>query len=156
MSKYEKCLEVMSKLFAKDCQFALATTKDNVPSVRMVDTFYDEGSLYIVTHSNSKKVQELKENSQVSLCNMLYRFSGNAVVIGHPLQVENKDIRDKLIKVFEPWYFAHNNENDPNMCYVKVELTDGFFYDDGVGYKVSFQYKEVEQFPFDMDILTVS
>jgi uncharacterized pyridoxamine 5'-phosphate oxidase family protein len=155
MTTYEKALEVMNELFAKDCQFALATSKDNVPTVRMIDTFFEDDSMYIVTHSKSNKVLELEENSQVSLCNMLYRFSGNAYNIGHPLHFENRKIREKLIKVFEPWYFAHNNENDQDMCYIKIELISGFFNKDGIGYKVDFKRKEVVQFPFDSDIVIV-
>ena len=122
MNVYEKSIHVMNELFARDYQFAMATVKDNTPSVRFVDTFYESGSFYVVTHSKSQKVQELKINNQVSLCNKLYRFSGSGYNIGHPLLTENRAIREKLIKVFEPWYFAHNNENDENMCYVKIEL----------------------------------
>ncbi len=155
MTTYEKALEVMKELFAKDCQFALATAKDNVPTVRMIDTFFDDDSMYIVTYSKSNKVIELEENSQVSLCNLLYRFSGNAYNIGHPLLFKNQEIREKLIKAFEPWYFAHNNENDQNMCYIKIELISGFFYKEGVGYKLHFKSKEVEQFPFDSDIVII-
>ncbi len=155
MDIYEKALLVMNELFAKDYQFAMATVKGNTPSVRFVDTFFEDGSFYVVTYSKSQKVQELEDNSQVSLCNEFYRFSGNACNIGHPLLLENRAIREKLIKVFEPWYFAHNNENDENMCYVKIELKEGFFYKDGIGYKVSFQLKEVEQFPFDYDAGTI-
>ena len=115
MNTYEKALLVMDELFAKDYQFAMATVKGDTPSVRFIDTFFEDGLFYIVTYSKSQKVQEVKDNSQVSLCNKLYRFSGNAYNIGHPLLLENSAIRGKLIKVFEPWYFAHNNENDENM-----------------------------------------
>ncbi len=153
MENYEKAIQVMNELFAKDYQFALATVKDNIPSTRFVDTYFDNGSFYVVTYSKSQKVQELNSNSEVSMCNKLYRFSGNAYNIGHPLLTENRAIREKLIKVFEPWYFAHNNENDENMCYVRIDLKEGFFYKDGTGYKVKFQQKDVEQFPFDFDII---
>ena len=37
------------------------------------------------------------------------------------------------------------------MCYVKIELEEGFFYKDKIGYKVNFKLKEAEQFPFDYD-----
>ncbi|WMM23974.1 pyridoxamine 5'-phosphate oxidase family protein [Tissierella sp. MB52-C2] len=156
MNACEKAMEVMNELFAKDYQFSMATVKDNVPSVRVVDTFYEDGSFYVVTYSKTQKVRELKNNSLVALCNEFYRFSGNGYNTGHPLLTENKEIREKLIKVFEPWYFAHNNENDEDMCYVRIELNEGFFYKDGVGYKVNFKKKESEQFPFDIDIVPVS
>lgn len=155
MDTYEKALLTMNELFAKDYQFAMATVKDNTPSVRFVDTFYKDGSFYVVTYAKSQKVQELKDNSQVSLCNKLYRFNGNAYNIGHPLLLKNRDIREDLIKIFDPWYFAHNNENDENMCYVQIKLKDGFFYKDGIGYKVNFNEKEAEEFPFDFDIVPV-
>lgn len=152
MNTYEKAIQVMNDLFAKDYQFAMATVKDNIPSVRIIDTFFDNNSFYVVTYSKSQKVQELESNCNIALCNKLYRFQGKAYNIGHPLTAENKEIREKLIKVFEPWYFAHNNENDENMCYVRIELQSGFVYQNGTGYKINFLLKEAEEFPFDFDI----
>ena len=119
MAVYAKAIKVVEELFGKDSVFALATAKNNVPSVRFIDVYYQEGSFYIVTYANSQKVQEIEENNEVSLCSEQYRFSGKAYNIGHPLKQENKEMRDRLIKVFEPWYFAHNNEADENMCYVE-------------------------------------
>ena len=155
MTTYEKSLKVLEEIFAKDYQFALATSNDNIPSVRFVDTFYDNGAFYIVSYSKSQKVKEIEKNSEISMCNKLYRFSGTACNIGHPLSEENHEIREKLIKVFEPWYFAHNNENDENMCYVKIELKQGFFYKDGTGYKVDFENRKTEEFPFTFDIAII-
>ena len=155
MDTYSKSLQVLEELFAKDYQFAFATSKDNIPSVRFVDTFYDNGVFYIVSYGKSQKVKEIEINSEVSMCNQLYRFSGTAYNIGHPLRSENHAIREKLIKVFEPWYFAHNNENDENMCYVKIEIKQGFFYKDGSGYKVDFENRTAEEFPFAFDVVVI-
>jgi uncharacterized pyridoxamine 5'-phosphate oxidase family protein len=152
MTTYKKSLNVLKELFAKDYQFALATSNDNIPSVRFIDTFYYGDAFYIVTYAKSQKVQEIENNSEVSMCNKLYRFSGIAYNIGHPLCEENHAIREKLIKAFDPWYFTHNNENDESMCYVKIELKQGFFYKDGTGYKVDFENKKAEEFPFTFDI----
>jgi hypothetical protein len=148
---FQQAMQVMSDLFARDCQFAMATARDNRPSVRYVDTFYEDGSFFVVTYANSQKVQELNVNSHVALCNGFYRFRGRAYNLGHPLQPENQEIRSKLIKVFEPWYFAHNDENDEHMCYVEIKLTDGFFYKDGTGYQVDFEQETAEAFPFERD-----
>ncbi len=155
MNAFEKSLQVMENLFSKDYQFALATAQNNVPTVRVVDTFYSGQCFYIVTYATSRKVIAIEENPQVSLCNNLYSFSGIATNIGHPLRTENSEIREKLIEVFEPWYFKHNNENDENMCYIKVELTSGFVYKDGVGYKIDFSTKEATEFPFESDIVLI-
>lgn len=155
MDVFEKSMKVMKELFARDYQFALATTSKNIPSVRYVDTYFDNGSFYIVTYLKSKKVKEIEANKNVALCNKLYSFTGVAYNLGHPLEPENSKIREKLINAFEPWYFKHNNENDENMCYVKVELTHGFFYKDGTGYSVDFINKKADEFPFEMDIVSV-
>ena len=153
MNVFEKSRKVMDELFTRDCQFSLATAKDNIPSVRVVDTYYDNQCFYLVTYGTSKKVKELEHNKHISLCNKLYNFSGFAYNIGHPLKPGNQEIREKLIHAFEPWYFKHNNEKDEAMCYVKVELTQGFFYKDGMGYKVDFLAEEAEEFPFEFDIV---
>lgn len=149
MSVYQESIKVLESLFAKDSFFAFATAKDNVPSVRMVDVFYDNYCFYIVVSGRTQKVQELELNENVALCSDMYRFTGKAYNIGHPLKKENKEIRDKLIKVFEPWYFEHNSEDNEEMYYIKVELTKGFFYKDGTGYKVDFVNKDAEAFPFE-------
>lgn len=155
MNVYKKSLKVMNELFARDYQFALATSNNNIPSVRFVDTFYDNSSFYIVTYAKSKKVEEIKSNPNVSLCNKLYSFNGTAYNVGHPLESRNSEIREKLINAFEPWYFKHNNENDENMCYVKIELKSGFFYKNGMGFEVNFETQEANEFPFDFDIFLI-
>lgn len=156
MELFERSMAILSDLFGRDFQFSLATVKDGKPSIRVVDTYYENGEFWVVTHPQSNKVKEIEDNSNVALCNYLYSFKGNAHNVGHPLKEENKVIRDRLIKVFESWYFAHNNENDKNMCYVKIELTEGFFFRDGKGYKVDFINKTAKEFPFDPDIAVIS
>ena len=150
MNKYDECLKVMEELFARDSFFALATAKDNIPSVRYIDTYYKDGAFYIVTHESLGKVQELTSNPNVALCHFGSRFNGVAKNIGHPLDERNKEIREILIKEFEPWYFPHNNEEDKGMCYVKVDLTEGSFqkgeHDETI-YKIDFKNKTGEIIP---------
>ena len=152
MTDFDTALQVMDDLFSKDTIFALATAVDNKPSVRMLDVFYDNMAFYIVTYTISGKVQAIETNAHVSLCRQAYRFEGCARNIGHPLATENAAIRTKLIEVFEPWYFQHNNENDAEMCYIKVDLHSGFFHKDGTGYNVDFENRTVQTFPFAFDI----
>ncbi len=153
MTVYEKSLIVLEELFGRDCQFALATSKAHVPSVRIVDTFYDDGAFYMVTYRTSQKAVEICANERVALCDQLFRFSGTAHFIGHPLQQENSRIRSKLVNAFEPWYFKHNNESDADMCYIRIEPKHGFFYKDGTGYKVDFHNKTAEEFPFESEMI---
>ena len=154
MNVYEEGLQVMEKLFAKDCAFALATAAAGAPDVRMVDVFYDDGSFYIVTHENSAKARQIAETPAVSFCAQCFRFYGEAKSVGHPLKPENAGIRAKLVRAFAPWYFRHNDENDEGMCYLRAELKKGFFYCDGTGYDMNFADKTAQSFPFVFDILT--
>ena len=148
MNTYDKSLKVMTELFSKDLPFYLATAKDEIPSLRVVDTYYDNEAFWIVTYRQSNKVIEIECNPNVSLCSNLYSFKGKAYNAGHPLIDENKAIREKLIEVFKDWYFLHNNEKDEGMCYVKFIPEKGFFYKDGTGYKANFASREVDAFPF--------
>ncbi len=75
MNTYDQSLQVMNDLFAKDCQFSLATVNGSVPSVRIVDTFYDDGAFYVIAHASTQKVKEITANENVALCHNLYRFS---------------------------------------------------------------------------------
>ncbi|MDO5521239.1 MAG: pyridoxamine 5'-phosphate oxidase family protein [bacterium] len=156
MTAYETSLTVLKELFQRDCQFVLSTCKDQMPSSRCVDTYYTNGSFWIVTYAKSQKVREIMANPNVALCSNLFRFSGKAYNCGHPLKTENSAIRSELIKAFEPWYFKHNDEGDEAMCYVKVEVEHGFFFKDGTGYDVDFLTQEAKQFPFEMDIMVLN
>lgn len=113
-----------------------------------MDIYYHQEAFWIVTYATTKKVREIEGNPNVALCNHLYSFVGLAKNVGHPLLPDNGETRARLIQEFAPWYFAHNNEADEDMCYVKVALKAGFFYKDGTGYKVDFDSKTAEEFPF--------
>lgn len=148
MSALEKSMEVLSELFGKDVTFVLATASDNVVSARVVDAYYNNGVFWIVTYAKSNKVKDIESNPNIALCNNFHTFKGKACNAGHPLKEDNKAIREKLIRVFEPWYFAHNDENDEHMCYVKIVPESGVFHKDGTGYRVDFIGKTAEEFPF--------
>ena len=157
MGEYENAINVMKELFGRDYQFALSTAKDNIPSSRFVDTYFDGESFYIVTFKLSQKVTEITKNPNAALCcNRMHAFSGRATNIGHPLDPENVLIRSILIKAFEPWYFKHNNEADENMCYIRIKPATGFFHKNGTGYKVNFTKKTVNTFPFTFDTLQIN
>lgn len=153
---FPESLKVLDSLFSKDCQFALATSENNIPQVRYIDAFYNDGCFYIVTYGTSKKVKDIEANPQVALVShRLHRFLGVAKNIGHPLQKENTEIRAMLLQAFEKWYFLANDEKDPKTCYIQIRLTEGFFYHEGFGYQVDFVKKTATRFPFRFDITVI-
>lgn len=152
MTDYETSQRVLRELFERDYTFVLATCVENIPSQRVVDTCYWQGAFWIVTHGLSNKVRQLQENPRVSLCNGFHIFEGTAFNAGHPLLEQNREIRQKLTEVFAPWYFAHNDEADEQMCFVKVEPRTGFFHGNGTGYRVDFLARTAQLIPFSPQI----
>lgn len=156
MSNFDRAIDVMTDFFGRDYQFCLATVSGDVPSQRYVDAFFDGENFYVVAYGLSRKVREISENLNVSLCcRRMHSFVGKAYNIGHPLKAENAAIRSKLIRGFEKWYFLHNNEEDENMCYLKIVPVSGFFHKDGIGYSIDFEKKTAEIVPFVTDICYV-
>lgn len=153
MIPYEKSLEVLEELFARDFWFVLATAQEGKPSQRVVDAYYHKGAFWIVTYGKSRKMAEIGQNPNVSLCHEFHIFQGRAYHAGHPLKAENREIREELVRVFAPWYFAHNDERDENMCYVRVEPQTGFFHKDGTGYQVDFAAKTAHTIPFSPQVV---
>ena len=107
--------------------------------------------MWIVTYASSRKVQDILQNPRVALCHAFDSLSGRAEVMGHPREPRNAAIRETLIQAFAPWYFAHNNEDDEGMCYVRVALMRGFILGEGVAYRVDFERQYAEEIPFTPD-----
>lgn len=149
MTPFEKVNKKIEKEFAKDRNMALATSDQDVPSVRIIDAYYWQESFYIATHESSEKVRHISKNKYVSLATGKHEFQGEAYNIGHPLSEENREIRELLIEAFSSWYFRHNDESDPKMCYLRVKVNRAFTYFNKIGYNVDFKTKTVERFPFD-------
>jgi len=150
MSKeFDKLNKKLIRQFGKDRNMALATSFEDIPTVRIIDTYYWNNSFYIATHESSEKVQQIMKNKYVSLCTNLHEFQGEAINIGHPLKDENKEIRELLTEAFSNWYFAHNDESDPKMCYIQVKLNTAFTHFNKIGYNVDFRTKEINSFRFD-------
>lgn len=84
-----------------------------------------------------------------------FREDDLASNLGHPLRQENQVIRSKLVMAFAPWYFAHNNEEDENLCFVRIVLQEGLFYQGRMGYRVDFREQKAEEFKFTYDIVEV-
>ncbi|MDC0558950.1 pyridoxamine 5'-phosphate oxidase family protein [Candidatus Izimaplasma bacterium] len=151
--EYNSAIAVLDELFGKDMTLAFATIDGDKPDVRFVDTYFHNDSFYIVAYSMTNKAKQIAGNKNVSLCYRLHRFEGECFNIGHPLKVENKGIREKLVNAFAPWYFEHNNEGDERMCYLQVKLTKGFTYLNEVGYKIDFNKNEAIESTFKMEII---
>lgn len=143
---FQRVKKILSREFGKNRKMYLATVVEDVPTVRIVPTYYWNKGFYLVTHESSETLQQIAKNKKVSLCATasFHTFQGEAFNMGHPLKKENKAIRDKLTEVFSAKYFENNDESDPKMCFVRVEVNTAFTYGNKIGYTVDFRTNEIK------------
>lgn len=153
MNYFNESIHVMKELYGKDVPMTLATINEGKPNVRVVDTYFDGNAFYVSSYKLSKKCREIEKNSNVALNHNLFVAHGVAEDIGNPLEVRNKEIREKLIIAFKPWYEKHVNEVDENTCYIKISLTDAIIFANNYKYYIDFKSKEASREDFVIDII---
>ncbi|MCI8387168.1 MAG: pyridoxamine 5'-phosphate oxidase family protein [Clostridiales bacterium] len=129
----------MNERFGKDSLIAIATVNGDKPEVRAVNSYYEDGAFYVITHALSGKIRQLALNPAVAICGEWFTAHGIGENIGHPNDPANAAIMDKLRKVFASWYSnGHVDESDPNTCILKISLTDGLLFYYGERFDLEF------------------
>ena len=121
----------MNERFGKDNPISIATMDGSRPSVRTVSGYYEDGAFYVVTHTLSSKMKQIKANPEVAVCGLEW-FSGHGIGenLGWVRDGNNAAIMTKLREAFASWYSGdHVNEDDKNTCLLRVRLTDGVITD---------------------------
>lgn len=130
---------IMKERFGKDSLIALATVDGSSPAVRTVNSYYEDGCFYIITHALSNKIRQLKENPQAAICGDWFTAHGTGQVIGHPRDEKHKALMETLRSAFADWYDnGHTDESDPNTCILQIQLTDGILFSHGTRYEIDF------------------
>ena len=130
---------ILTDRFGKDSLIALATVEDGIPHVRTVDAVYIDGAFYVVTYALSGKCKQIAKNPTVAISGEWFTAHGIGENLGHVLLPENRAVMDILRKAFAAWYSnGHTNEADPNTCLLKITLTDGVLFADGIRYDIEF------------------
>ena len=131
--------ELMTRRFGHDNLIALATTEGEIPQVRAVNAYYENGSFYIITHALSGKMAQLRDNPNAAICGDWFTAHGIGVNLGWIRNPENEDLADKLRTVFAEWYDnGHTNEEDENTIILRIRLTDGILFHHGTRYEIDF------------------
>ncbi len=131
--------KIMTERFGKDSNIALATTIDNKPYVRNVNSFYDNGSFYVLTYGLSNKMKQIQKNPIVAIAGDWFTANGKGINLGYFGKKENTEIADKMKVVFFEWINnGHNNFEDENTCILQIELTDGVLLSHGTRYDIDF------------------
>ena len=130
---------IMNERFGHDTLLSLATVDSGIPNVRIVNSYYEDGSFYVITYALSHKMKQIKKNSAVAVCGEWFSAHGIGENLGHILKKENEEIADKLRQAFAEWYSnGHTDENDTHTCILRIKLTDGILFHNGVKYNINF------------------
>ena len=140
MNKYEKAITIMDERFGKDNLITLVTMDGGRPSARIVNSYYEDGAIYVVTYTLSNKMKQIETNPEVAVCAVDW-FSGHGTGknLGWVLEPQNAEVRSKLREAFV-WYDDVTNEQDKNCCILEIRLTDGMLIKDhhAIRYQIDF------------------
>ena len=59
--------KIMIDRFGRDTIIALSTVKDDMPYVRYVNAYYENGAFYIITYALSNKMKHIEKNPTVAI-----------------------------------------------------------------------------------------
>ncbi len=130
---------IMQERFGHDNLIALATVEGDMPSVRTVNAYYENGAFYVVTYAQSNKMRQMQNRPTVGLCGDWLTAHGIGESLGHILLPENAALAKRLRAAFAAWYNnGHTNENDPNTIILRIRLTDAVLFHHGTRYDIDF------------------
>ena len=128
--------KIMKERFGKDTVIALATVKNDMPYVRYVNAYYENGAFYIITYALSGKMKQIADNPAVAIAGEWFTAHGRCVNLGYFGKKENELIAGKLKEAFAEWIDnGHNNFDDENTVILCVKLTDGLLLSHGTRYQ---------------------
>ena len=128
--------KIMIERFGKDTVIALATVEHEMPYVRNVNAYYEDGSFYIITYALTNKIKQIEKNPNVAIAGEWFTAHGRGKNLGYFGKEENRIIAEKLKTVFAEWIDnEHNNFDDENTIILCVELTDGLLLSHGTRYE---------------------
>lgn len=131
--------KIMIERFERDNIIALATLENEIPCVRNVNAYYEDGAFYVITYALSNKMKQIAQNSMVAIAGDWFTAHGKGINLGYFGKNENKDIAEKLKKAFYTWIDnGHNNFDDENTCILCIQLTDGVLFSHGTRYDIDF------------------
>ena len=114
--------KIMIERFGKDTVIALATVEQEVPYVRKVNAYYEDGSFYIITYALSNKIKQIEKNPNVAIAGEWFTAHGKGKNLGYFGKEENRTIAEKLKSVCAQWIDNGDNDfDDENTIILCVE-----------------------------------
>lgn len=135
ISLSQEAEKIMIERFGQDTVIAVATVENEVPYVRYVNAYYENGAFYIITYALSNKMKQIQHNTMVAIAGEWFTAHGNALNLGYFCKKENHRLAEKLRNVFSEWIDnGHNDFTDENTIILCIELKDGVLFSHGTRY----------------------
>ncbi len=132
--------KILKERFGQDSIIALATTAKGIPYVRSVNTFYEDGAFFVLTHALSGKMQQISENPVVAISGDWFTAHGIGENLGWYGSTENAALAAKMRTVFASWIDnGHNNFDDPDTIILRIRLTHAVLFSHGTRYELDYQ-----------------
>ena len=130
---------ILLERFGKDSVIALATAQGNIPYVRSVNAYYDDGAFYVLTYECSDKMKQIRENPIVAISGDWFTAHGKGVNLGWFGAPQNREIAARMREIFADWIDnGHNDFEDRHTCILKIELSGGLLFSHGTRYEIDF------------------
>ena len=98
-----------------------------------------DGAFYVITHAKSNKMAQLALNPNCAVSGEWFSAQGVGESMGWFGLAKNADIADRLCAVFAEWIDNGHNDFDSTDCIIlKIRLTSGILYADGVRHEIDF------------------
>ena len=131
---------ILLERFGRDSIIALATSANNIPSVRSVNAFYEDGSFYVLTYALSGKMQQIQQNPVVAISGDWFTAHGIGENLGWFQSPENAHLAARMRQVFAQWIDnGQNNFEDPNTIILRIRLTHGVLFSHGTRYELDYE-----------------
>lgn len=146
MNDYNKGMACMEERFGKDQDKVVALATISLshkcqPSVRLVNSYYEDGVIYISSDAKKNKTLEIQENERVSLCDMFGNtLCGKAENLGWVKDEKNKKIRQNFKRIFK-WFDKEGDEDNPNSIVIRVTLSEAVLLNEDSRYDLDFVHQ---------------
>jgi len=132
--------QIMDERFGMDNVISLATSVDNMPYVRYVNAYYENGAFYVITYAHSNKMKQIEKNPTVALAGDWFTATGKGLSLGWFGKEENKEMAEKLRGAFAEWIDnGHNNFADEKTIILCIRLEQGVLFSHGTRYEIDFR-----------------
>ncbi len=135
---FDRGVEVLRENFGHMVEMCLASTSNNMISIRDLHAIFTDGKMYVLSKVGNKLMRDIEVCPNVALCHGASSMQGVATSVGHPCEQQNAELRKMLKRQFGLDYSEYVEESNPDMRIVEITLTHAETYTRYHHYEIDF------------------